>query len=84
MAVCCCSMAGTAACLHCQNNPATWTIGTAPDWSIMRRPRTNADRIRAMTDEELADTLGKVQNAQLRDIPWLIWLKQVAEEDNNG
>lgn len=46
---------------------------------------TNADRIRAMTDEELAEFMNDV--AQRGGIPiggsvikWFIWLKQEAEE----
>ena len=41
---------------------------------------TNADRIRAMTDEELADALWLVQRNQKLDMPWLKWLKQEATE----
>lgn len=78
MAVCCCSLAGTAACQHCSANPfATdvWTnktvtvdhvnvkpIGNGLDVcpvcgkpSTIGKPQTNADRIRSMTDEELAE-----------------------------
>ncbi len=47
------------------------------------KPQTNADRIRAMTDEELADFMigvaqrgGKPTNSGL--IRWLDWLKQEA------
>ena len=42
--------------------------------------QTNADRIRAMTDEELAEWLAK--NDPECDPPewWLGWLKQEAEE----
>lgn len=77
MSVCCCSLAGTAACQHCSANPfATdvWTnktvtvdhldvkpIGNGLDVcpvcgkpSTIGKPITNADRIRSMTDEELA------------------------------
>lgn len=57
--------------------------------------KTNADRIRAMTDEELADWLGVYcngQTAQEAGKPcvsgmgsceecWLDWLKQEAEDD---
>lgn len=77
MAVCCCSLAGTAACQHCSQNPfATdvWTNKTVTVDHIEAKPfgngmdvcpvcgkpstigktQTNADRIRSMTDEELA------------------------------
>ena len=40
---------------------------------------TNADKIRAMTDEELAEVLRKAQRNQRLDMPWLSWLKQEAD-----
>ena len=48
-------------------------------------PLTNADRIRAMTDEELADfMLGVAQNGGIptggKIMRWLEWLKQEVEE----
>lgn len=50
---------------------------------IIEKPKTNADRIRSMTDEELADFLIGV--AQRGGVPfgekllrWLDWLKQEA------
>ena len=46
-----------------------------------KKPKTNADRIRAMSDEELADMLyetdSRIGNADLDE--WLEWLKQPAE-----
>ena len=79
MSVCCCSLAGTAACQHCRNNPfATdvWSNTITTDHievkpfgngvdvcpvcgkpSTIGKPQTNADRIRAMTDKELAEFL---------------------------
>lgn len=42
------------------------------------KPATNADRIRSMTDEELADWL--VMNGNGEDYKtWINWLKQEAE-----
>ena len=84
MAVCCCSLAGTAACQHCANNPfATdvWTNKTVTVYhveaklfgdgldvcpvcgkpSTIGKPPTNADRIRAMSDEELAEFITPVK-----------------------
>lgn len=115
MSVCCCSMAGTAACQHCQNNPmatdvrsntiATDRIEAKPFGygfdvchvcgkpSTIGKPRTNADRIRAMTDEELAAWISEVTddgcgmcapghydcNGKDSCAPcWLEWLKQEA------
>lgn len=86
MAVCCCSLAGTAACQHCSANPfATdvWTnktvtvdhieakpFGDGLDVcpvcgkpSTIGKPLTHADRIRAMTDEELAKWLDDISKA---------------------
>ena len=44
------------------------------------QPQTNADRIRKMTDEELANILTKI-NHSVKYMPkyWLVWLKQEAE-----
>ena len=45
------------------------------------KPITNADRIRAMTDEELADWLfGAWHQSWYTRQEWLDWLKQEAEE----
>ena len=50
------------------------------------KPMTNADRIRSMTDEELAEWLwGEQANADAGGTHgyrgWLDWLKSPAEED---
>ena len=70
MAICCCSLAGTAACRTCSNNPfaecpptiRTNTI-TATDAVIFTGRKTNADDIRERvlnkTDEELARALSE-------------------------
>jgi hypothetical protein len=51
-----------------------------------RKPMTNADRIRDMTDEELAVFLRDVEY-DVEQYPfvqdWDKWLKQPAEEDND-
>ena len=65
------------------------------DYPKERKPKTNADRIRAMTDEELAQYMGDVQtwggcpNHGARNCTencadcWLDWLKQeVTEHDD--
>ena len=58
------------------------------------KPQTNADRVRAMTDEELAEWIVSVQQdivdyysckKHVPELPveskiWLDWLKQEAEE----
>lgn len=57
------------------------------------RPMTNADRIRAMTDEEIADWIYDITTNALRILQigsdmstqsyfgWLNWLKQEADDD---
>lgn len=64
MAVCWCSLAGTAACQHCYNNPYAIDVGTSitTDHIEVKVPGTNADRFRGMTDEELASSLFDVSN----------------------
>lgn len=42
--------------------------------------QTNADRIRQMTDEELADFLDKVNPRLWKHETWLKWLKQEVAE----
>ena len=67
MSYCCCSLAGTAACRSCSNNPyadfppvvRTNTV-VVTDKVLITDIKTNADRIRAMTDEELADFIGGI------------------------
>lgn len=119
MAVCCCSLAGTAACQHCRNNPMAtdvWMnktvtldhteakpfgngIDICPVYgkpSTIGKPITNADRIRDMTDEELADVVFSVVSScppgrrpGLTCVRktcnckhcWLSWLKSPVEVD---
>ena len=71
---------------------------TVEEWKrknppILRKPKTNADRIRAMSDEELADMF---EESQLKTVKaygndhlllkgelkkyWLDWLKQEVKE----
>ena len=53
--------------------------------AFKRKPMTNGDRIRQMSDEELAEYLYSVENAPeysvlgLQDL-WLEWLRKVVEE----
>lgn len=70
MSTCCCSLAGTAACKTCTNNPNAdlSNLKVTMIWSgsnlvetILSRPLTNADRIRSMNDEELAELLRDTQ-----------------------
>ena len=58
-----------------------------PDNKDLYEPMTNADRIRAMSDEELADLLnqwGTSTRAWQKDPgETLYWLQQPAEEDKH-
>ena len=57
-----------------------------------QKPQTNADRIRAMSNEDLADYLAELGSEANNGViysdrpeEWLEWLKQPAEGDvNNG
>ena len=100
MAVCCCSLAGTSACKSCVNNPfcdwqppvRTYTV-SATDPVLITGRKTNADRIRSMTDEELAewiadytDCLCKIhkdgcsKTKETCVATWFDWLKQEVSE----
>lgn len=46
------------------------------------QPKTNADRIRAMSDEELANVLSWLNDSKTAD-GWLDWLQSPAEGDGN-
>lgn len=49
------------------------------DYPKPRKPQTNADRLRAMSDEELAEWL--VMNGNGEDYKtWLDWLRQEASD----
>ena len=49
---------------------------THDDWK-----KTNADRIRSMTDEELAEFMANIEPC--RESAWLDWLKQEADDGQN-
>lgn len=51
------------------------------DYPKPRKPITNADRIRSMTDEELADFLDETDPVFWNRQTWLDWLKK---EVNDG
>jgi len=59
--VCCCSMVGTKSCAMCSNNPYAdptrhFSYYIRAEYACKfkeNKPKTNADRIRAMSDEEL-------------------------------
>ena len=95
MSFCCCSLAGTAACQHCRNNPLAtnvWSNAVVDNIVLEQKSQTNADRIRSMTDEELAELLGKsdaycppikcpIPNEMCNPrVCWLVWLEEEAKE----
>lgn len=69
-------------CEHCTNVFAM--TGTHPSF-MPRRPLTNADRIRSMTDEELAKKISGIESFALTcgggwpPEKWLEWLRKEAE-----
>lgn len=88
MSACCCSLAGTAACQTCSQNPfavMSKLMTTQPTAlrDIMvnlqtEKPMTNADRIRSMSDEELAEwvttvgrTFGEEYEGYMSVLDWL-------------
>lgn len=97
MSICCCSLAGTAACKTCSNNPfaetpppvRTYTI-TSTDPTLIIGRKTNADRIRGMTDEEMAEFLTSDLCEIFCDSPYvcngdcatkmIAWLKEEATD----
>ena len=68
-----------------EGNTGTATSYVCPDCNgsgVSVVPMTNADRIRAMSDEELAEfliDLANDGNLRIKE-----WLQQPAEEDKNG
>ena len=101
MSSCCCSLAGTAACRTCTNNPNAETpppVRTYTTWVtdkvMITGVQTNADKIRSMTDEELADFLWSIGQSPFNGWTyisgkpmfegngWAAWLKATVEVDN--
>ena len=77
-------------CQYCQNDPVTHLqqkelCGVCEmETEVANRKKTNADRIRAMTDEELARFMSKVEtNGRVFGLKgiasWLKWLRQEAD-----
>ena len=63
-------------------------------WNVKGNKQTNADLIRSMTDEELAENIAKCVEADFfranvlgikpnNKDDWLDWLREAAEDDNN-
>lgn len=66
-------------CKICTNEDCTWSGHTdhISVGCLGFEPQANADRIRSMSDEELADYLRYYSDSYARyDMDWLDWLKQ--------
>lgn len=61
-------------CKNCKADCASKGIGCAKDCKGYI-PKTNADCIRSMTDEELAKYIAWLVDKQTCSPEWLIWLK---------
>ena len=80
-------------CKNCTILEDYWCeeVMDSPDEDIERdcpffRKKTNADRIRAMSDEELAEFLFEIawDGEYIHWVDALKWLQQPAEEDEHG
>ena len=92
MSLCCCSLAGTAACKYCSNNPnvdtpppvRTYTTVATDKVLLINNVKTNADRIRAMSDEEISEwfwwMLDYTKCYTDSRLALIAWLKKEVEE----
>lgn len=74
-------------CKDCKHDKGKCVGATRRGWHkncFEPKVMTNADRIRAMTDEELAELLEEMtyDSMEHRAEYWLEWLKQPAEVDH--
>ena len=67
-------------CLAQYNKVDPATCPAVPYCPQATPPKTNADRIRSMTDEELAKYLAWLVDKQTCSPEWLIWLKDEVKE----
>lgn len=74
----CCYAALTGANLYCSINDCYVGELTCDDFEPIVKAKTNADRIRSMTDEELAEWIISITEDLTPN--WLDWLKQEAKE----
>ena len=73
----------TTVCINEQYQQEQWgsPSTTNKSESVVKKPQTNADRIRAMTDEELAEWLTYLRPwITTEPEMWIKWLKQEAKE----
>lgn len=57
-----------------------WMPLPEPYSTDAQKPQTNADRIRSMTDDELADAFMQCSNISMSKNDWLRWLQEESEE----
>lgn len=77
-----CVDCGKSVCVHCNPDYMELDDCTGPQKS---KVITNADRIRAMSDADLARWLEYEGGGACAEVyGWLAWLQQPAEEGNNG
>lgn len=66
----------------CNSGSPQYMCKCKPDVCHSAVPMTNAERIRAMSDEELAEWLEYEGGGECAEVfGWLDWLKQPAEEE---
>lgn len=85
-------------CNNCMNYPCTdgmsVMLKSCPAYSPKPKPLTNADKIRAMTDEELAELLTKFAASLIKQVPdselsdtfkedTLKWLREEASDETD-
>lgn len=61
-------------------NAHGYKVGFCSQYTQKTKAKTNADRIRAMTDEELAKYLAWLVDKQTCSPEWLIWLKDEVKD----
>ena len=75
-------------CITCKNDCNNAGTTARISWCPQYKPGrilSNADRIRAMSDADLARWLEYVGGGACAEVyGWLAWLQQPAEEGNNG
>ena len=84
---CCCSNCGwleinPSGAMFCgYSDERTWGNESCLAWKDKDELKTNADRIRSMSDEELAEVLHNAGGNWYSEEYWLDWLKHESEEE---
>ena len=86
----------TTVCINDHYRHEEWVLTSNRSERVVFKPQTNADRLRAMTDEELASIFANFTDCQYCGVKtarcsenetrcrmeWLSWLKSPVEVDN--